>query len=117
MPNVNHHPPASPASPASIATKDFYYATPLATSAPVVTATSLSVAATGVASCTSGVWSGSPTFAYQWTRDGTNIGGATNPSYTFVAADQTHLIGCTVTASNGAGSATATSNTVGPVTA
>jgi hypothetical protein len=117
MPNVNHHPPASPASPASTAAKDFFYAPPLASGAPLVTATSLSVAGAGVASSTTGAWSGNPTFTYAWTRDGAAISGATAATYTLVAADVGHNIGCTVTATNSSGTASKASNTVGPVTA
>jgi hypothetical protein len=115
MPQPNH-PPASPASPASPAYKNWLKG-PVATTAPKVTATSLSVAATGVASSTTGVWTAAPTFTYQWTRDGANIAGATAVTYTLVAADVGHLIGCTVTGTNSGGTGTSTSNTVGPVVA
>lgn len=54
------------------------------------------------------------TFAYQWTRDGVNIGGATASTYVTVTADGGHAIGCKVTATNTGGSATqASSNTIG----
>lgn len=39
---------------------------------------------------------------YQWTRDGSPIGGATAASYTYVSGDVGHTVNCTVTASSGA---------------
>lgn len=57
-----------------------------------------------------GDWNNEPTaFTYQWNRTGTPISGATGKTYTLVSADQTHPITVTVTASNSAGSASATS--------
>lgn len=57
-----------------------------------------------------GIWSGEPTtFAYQWKKDGTNIGGATSKTYLVAGGDSTHAITVAVTASNTAGSATAVS--------
>lgn len=57
-----------------------------------------------------GVWSGEPaTYTYQWKKDGSNISGATNKTYTVVGGDSTHAISVAVTAGNSAGSATATS--------
>jgi len=64
--------------------------------------------------CSTGTWSGSPTYAYQWKRNGSNIGSATNATYTLVTADVGQSIKCTVTATNFVGSATADSNTVTP---
>jgi hypothetical protein len=89
---------------------------PAVTTAPAVTASSLSVAAAGVLTTTNGTWSGAPTFTRQWLRGTTNIGtGAL--TYTLVAADETHTISCRVTATNAHGQAMATSNAVGPITA
>lgn len=56
-----------------------------------------------------GVWSGAPTFAYQWKNAGVNIGGATSRTYTIVAGDAGDAITVAVTATNTAGNATATS--------
>ncbi len=67
--------------------------------------------------CSTGTWSGSPTYTYQWKRDGNNITSATNSTYTLVTADVGTSIKCTVTATNFTGSATADSNTVVPVSA
>lgn len=65
-----------------------------------------------------GTWTGSPapTYARQWLRNGTAISGATGASYTLVSADAGANITLRVTATNPAGSATATSASVGPVT-
>ena len=71
-----------------------------------------------VLTTTTGTWTGSPapTYSYQWKRGATNIG--TNSStYTLVQADagNTSNITCVVTATNTAGSANATSNTVAQI--
>jgi hypothetical protein len=67
--------------------------------------------------CSTGTWSGTPTYTYQWKRNGSNIGSATNSTYTLVTADVGQSILCTVTATNGAGSVNADSNTVTPTSA
>lgn len=66
-----------------------------------------------------GTWTGTPTitYTYQWKRNGSNIGSATNSTYTLVTADVGQSIKCTVTATNGVGSANADSNTVIPISA
>lgn len=61
-----------------------------------------------------GVWTGAPTFTYQWKNAGVNISMATNRTYTLVAGDSGDDITVTVTGTNTAGSASATS---APVTA
>jgi len=66
---------------------------------------------------TNGTWSGSPTYSYQWLRNGSAISGATASTYLLVAGDATTNVSVTVTATNGAGSANATSTAVGPITA
>lgn len=84
---------------------------PVNTVAPAITGT----AETGqTLSCSTGTWTGTATitYAYQWKRDGANIGSATASTYLLVAADSGKVITCTVTATNGAGSASATSNSV-----
>lgn len=64
-------------------------------------------------SCSTGTWSNVPTsYAYQWKRNNANILGATSATYTLVSADANTSVKCTVTATNGAGSANADSNTV-----
>lgn len=67
--------------------------------------------------CSTGTWSGSPTYTYQWKRNGNNIGSATNSTYILVTADVGQSIKCTVTATNFSGSANADSNTVTPTSA
>ena len=66
---------------------------------PVVTGT----ATLGqVLTCSDGYWTPpNVTLTRQWIRDaGTVIAGAVNPTYTIVAADQTHTVKCRVTATN-----------------
>jgi hypothetical protein len=57
--------------------------------------------------CTSGEWSGSPTFSYQWLRNGIAVTGATSGSYTPVLADAGTAVQCRVTATNAGGSVAA----------
>lgn len=88
---------------------------PVNSVAPAVTGTT-TVGST--LSCSNGTWSGSPSFTFQWKRDGVSIGGATSNTYLLDALDETTSIKCTVGASNLAGAGTSTdSNTVGPITA
>jgi len=66
---------------------------------------------------TNGTWNNNPdTYAYQWTRDGVDIGGATANPYTLVTADAGTLIRVRVTATNEAGSTSSTSNPTATVT-
>ena len=62
--------------------------------------------------CSTGSWTTNPTpsYAYQWLRDGNPIGDATDASYVVQAADCEHSISCQVTATDDAGSASAISN-------
>jgi hypothetical protein len=60
--------------------------------------------------CSQGVWTGPPSsYAYQWTRQGADLAGATLASYTVVAEDVGKALRCQVTAANSMGSASATS--------
>jgi hypothetical protein len=55
--------------------------------------------------CDPGSWSGSPTgFTYQWYRDGAPIAGSAGQTYVVQAADQGHVLTCTVVASGAGGS-------------
>ena len=54
--------------------------------------------------CTQGEWSGRPkpaTFNTQWLRDSKAIAGATGSTYQVREEDETHVLSCKVTASNG----------------
>jgi DNA-binding beta-propeller fold protein YncE len=87
--------------------------TPSGTGAPAISGSSM-VGST--LSCSQGSWAADllgaflyrapQTFAYQWNRDGTSIGGATTSSYAAAAAGQ---YSCTVSASNRAGTVSQTS--------
>lgn len=67
--------------------------------------------------CSTGTWSGSPTsYAYQWTRDGVDIGGATTSTHVLVSGDLGKMIGCSVTATDANGGSTRTwADEVGPI--
>jgi hypothetical protein len=83
---------------------------PTSSSAPVVSG---DTAPGGTLSCSPGVWSHpSPILSYQWLRDGVPIDDAIAATYVVRDADCTHDLSCTVTATNAAGSASATSNEV-----
>lgn len=87
---------------------------PVNTAAPLISG---SAPQGSTLSCGQGSWSHmgglNPSYAYQWTRDGSNIAAATASTYTTVSADIGHAVGCTVTATNTGGStAQASSNTV-----
>ena len=82
---------------------------PANTAAPVASGT-LTVGST--LSCTTGTWTNSPTYAYQWQRGGANISGATSSTYVTVSADGGTSVGCLVTATNASGSASQASNTL-----
>ena len=89
---------------------------PVNTVAPAITGTAQEGE---TVTCSTGTWTGTPTitFAYQWKRNGSNIGSATSSTYVLVTADVSQSITCQVTATNGSGSASATSNTITPIAA
>ena len=62
--------------------------------------------------CVTGTWTQSPSFAYQWYRDGTAIAGATAQTYAAMNADAGHALSCAVKGTDPAGSATANSPSV-----
>ncbi|MBO9589066.1 phage tail tube protein [Devosia sp.] len=64
-----------------------------------------------------GVWAPFATFTYQWKNEGVNIPGATGPTYTPVVGDVGDNLTVEVTATNGAGAASATSAETAPVLA
>jgi hypothetical protein len=73
-----------------------------------------SAAVDDVIRCDPGTWTGSPTFAFQWLRDGAPAAGATDQFFAVGPGDVGHVLSCRVTATNAGGSASATSNTVTP---
>ena len=72
-----------------------------------------------VLTATPGTWTGSPTptFSYQWLRDGAIIAGATGTTYTLQVADETAEITVREVATNSKGTVAVVSAEVGPVTA
>lgn len=75
---------------------------PISTVAPALDDTSLSMGDT--VNVSTGTWTGAPTsYAYQWYRGATPIGGATTNSYTAVLADADSVLSCVVTATNATG--------------
>jgi hypothetical protein len=60
-------------------------------------------------SCSTGEWTGEPTYTYQWLRDGSKLATATSPALHIAPVDAGHTISCVVTATNSAGKAEATS--------
>ena len=87
---------------------------PVNTVAPAITGTAQEGQ---TVSCSTGTWTGTApiTYTYQWKRANIIIFGETNSTYTLVSADVGQSIKCTVTATNGVGSANADSNTITPV--
>jgi hypothetical protein len=95
---------------------------PANTAAPTATGTRV---VGNVLSCDTGTWTGmggyNPAFAYQWQTSANgatgwaNLGGATSATYTVQAGDLGNYLRCVVTATNDAGSASANSNSLGPV--
>lgn len=67
-----------------------------------------------VLTCSNGSWVGDEpiTYTYQWLRNGADISGETNNTYTLVVADQGNLVSCVVTATNAEGSASVQSNAI-----
>jgi hypothetical protein len=59
--------------------------------------------------CSSGTWTNSPTYAYQWNRGGVAIAGATASTRVLLLADVGSTMTCTVTATNAGVSTAATS--------
>lgn len=83
-------------------------AAPTNTVAPVA---SVTWGVGNTASVTTGTWTGtSPSYTYQWKRGGVAIVGETAATHAIVTADVGVSLTCDVTATNAAGSATASSN-------
>lgn len=94
---------------------------PVAAAAPSAPVNTVAPVASGTAtvgqtlSVSNGTWTGSPTYTRQWRRNGTPIGGATASTYVLVLADAGALVSCLITGTNVSGSASAASNSLGPV--
>lgn len=73
----------------------------------------------GVLACAGGAWNGAPpiTLSYQWLRDGAPIPNAIATTYEVADADVGHTLACAVTATNPAGSSSATSQPTAAVPA
>ena len=67
--------------------------------------------------CSTGTFTNNPSYAFQWLRNGVAVSSETSPTYVLTAADLGTNISCTVTATNAAGQAQATSLPIGPITA
>lgn len=63
--------------------------------------------------CELGTWSGSPTLAVAWLRNGTPIANATTAQYTLQTADGGQQVACQVTATNAVGSTVARTPAIG----
>ncbi|MGO9901032.1 MAG: FG-GAP repeat protein [Solirubrobacteraceae bacterium] len=67
----------------------------------------------GTLTCSTGSWTGSPTkYTYAWDRNGTLLADFTGSTYRLGTLDEGTTFTCVVTATNAAGSASATSNAV-----
>lgn len=89
----------------------------LGTVLPPANTTAPAVSGTGTVgstlTCTTGIWTLSPTsYSYQWERGGAKITGAVSSVYKLVSADSGHNIGCVVTGYTPGGSASAASNVI-----
>ncbi|XAI96363.1 hypothetical protein [Microcystis phage Mae-JY30] len=92
------------ASPPTLAQGVGGVAAPANTAPPAITGTTN---LGDLLTCSTGTWTGDPSsYAYQWTRNGSDIVGATSSTYTIVTADTARDLNCRVTATN-AGGATA----------
>ncbi len=90
--------------------REAFPTTPAITAAPALTGTAV---IGSVLTCSQGSWSHEPTYLlYQWLRSGTVIAGQTGSTYTLQTADLGSSITCSVTAGNGAGAVSATSNAI-----
>jgi hypothetical protein len=64
-------------------------------------------AGTSSLTCSPGTWTGSPTFSYQWLRNGTPIANATTSTYAVQPADAQSVLQCEITGMNAGGAAVA----------
>lgn len=85
---------------------------PTCSSNPVISGTAT---AGNSLTCSQGTWTNSPTLSDQWQKNGSNWGSPGTTSPTLANADRDAIITVVETGTNGAGSAQATSNILGPV--
>jgi len=96
-------------------------ATSNAISVPALPVNSVAPSISGTAqvgqtlTASTGTWSGSPTYTYQWKADGANISGATASTFVLTGSQVGAAITVTVTATNASGSASATSSATSAV--
>jgi hypothetical protein len=76
---------------------------PASTEPPTVTEESATVPVGKELTCTTGSWTGNPTFTYQWSRNGAPISGAVDSTYTTTSEDEQSSVQCEVTATNAGG--------------
>lgn len=80
---------------------------PTSTSLPTVAKESTTVPVGVTLTCLSGSWTDTPTFVYQWLRNGVAIPGAASASHTTTDADLGNSLQCQVTATNAGGAVVA----------
>ncbi len=85
---------------------------PVCSVAPAITGTETQGS---TLTCSSGTWSKSPSFTYQWNRNGSAISGATASTRVLAAGDVGATLTCTVKATNSGVSAVATSAPTGVI--
>lgn len=81
-------------------------APPVNTVLPAITG---SLYAGATLTCSTGTWAGATSFAYQWKRDGTPIGGETAATHVAVLADEGTSVTCAVAATGPGGTTSADS--------
>jgi hypothetical protein len=90
--------------------REAFPATPAVIAAPALTG---AVVVGSALTCSQGSFAHEPTYLiYQWLRSGAVISGQTGATYTLQTADLGSSITCSVTAGNGAGAVSATSNAI-----
>ena len=87
---------------------------PVNSAAPAITGTEQ---VGNVLTCSSGTWSNTPSYAYQWKRSGDAISGANANTHTLVAADEGETLTCVVSATNDGVTAVAESAATGTIAA
>lgn len=87
---------------------------PVNTVAPAISGT---LAHGSTLTSTTGTWTGTGiAYSYQWYSGANAVAGATSSTYVTQASDVGNMMTCIVTATNGGGAPSATSNALGPIT-